>query len=107
MKDRLYCEAANSELLRRSQPVMNRVVLALTKLLAPMLVFTADEAWEFIAQKSGADTGLASVHLALLPQPSGHTVSDDQREEWRLLMELRDSALAQLDALKKQVGLNK
>src|SRR3954452_15890982 len=31
-------------------------------------------------------------------------VSDDQREEWRLLMSLRDSALAQLDKLTRQIG---
>ncbi|MDB5357959.1 MAG: Isoleucyl-tRNA synthetase, partial [Phycisphaerales bacterium] len=107
MKDRLYCEAPASPIRRRSQTVMHRTVLALTKLLAPMIVFTADEAWEYITHKPGADAGLSSVHLALLPEPSGVEVSDDQREEWKLLMALRDEALQQLDALKKQAGLNK
>src|SRR5205807_2691255 len=37
MKDRLYCEAPNSPLRRRSQTVMHRLVVALTKLLAPIL----------------------------------------------------------------------
>jgi isoleucyl-tRNA synthetase len=45
MKDRLYCELPTSPLRRRSQTVLYRILLALTKLLAPMLVFTADEAW--------------------------------------------------------------
>ncbi|MDB5304974.1 MAG: ileS, partial [Phycisphaerales bacterium] len=107
MKDRLYCEAPASPIRRRSQTVMHRMVLALTKLLAPMIVFTADEAWEFITHKPGKDAELSSVHLALLPEPSGMQVSADQREEWKLLMILRDEALQQLDALKKQAGLNK
>ena len=86
---------------------MHQMLLALTKLLAPMIVFTADEAWEHIPHKPADDANLPSVHLALLPKPSGVEISDEQREEWKLLMDLRNSALGQLDALKKQVGLNK
>jgi isoleucyl-tRNA synthetase len=107
MKDRLYCEMPNSAIRRRSQTVMYRMVVTLTKLLAPMLVFTADEAWEHIQHKQGDDANLASVHLALLPKASGMTVSEEQRQEWKLLMELRDQALLQLDGLKKQAGMNK
>jgi len=107
MKDRLYCESPDSPLRRRAQSVMHQMVLALTKLLAPMIVFTADETWEHIPHKTGDDGKLPSVHLALLPRPSGVEISDEQREEWKLLMDLRNSALGQLDALKKQVGLNK
>ncbi len=107
MKDRLYCESPNSPVRRRTQTVMYRMIIALTKLLAPMIVFTADEAWEYIQHKPKDDAECASVHLALLPQPSGQTVSDQQREEWKLLMDLRDQGLAQLDTLKKEAGLNK
>src|SRR3990170_8889926 len=42
-----------------------------------------------------------------LPQPWGPEPTDDQREEWKRLMDLRDSALLQLDNLKKEAGLNK
>jgi isoleucyl-tRNA synthetase len=107
MKDRLYCEAPDSPIRRRCQTVMHRMVLALAKLLAPMLVYTADEAWEYIAHKPKDDAGLFSVHLALLPKPSGVVVSEAQRHEWKLLMDLRDSALGQLDELKKKAGMNK
>jgi isoleucyl-tRNA synthetase len=107
MKDRLYCEAPDSPLRRRSQTVMHRMLVAITKLLAPMLVYTADEAWEHIAHKPAEDAKCESVHLTLLPQPSGEEPSETQQEEWRLIMELRDQALLQLDKLKKDVGLNK
>jgi isoleucyl-tRNA synthetase len=86
---------------------MHRMVVALTKLLAPMLVFTADETWQYVPHKPAADAEAWSVHLALLPQPSNVEVGDEQRREWQLLMELRDAALGQLDALKKGAGLNK
>src|SRR5207244_13552956 len=92
---------------RRSQTVMHRMVIALTKLLAPMIVITADEAWEHIQHKPAEDANAASVHLALLPKVSNSVVSDEQREEWKLLMELRDSGLGGLDAVMKGVGLKR
>ena len=103
MKDRLYCEAPSSPLRRRAQTVLHRMLIALTKLLAPMIVFTADETWEFIAHKPTEEAGLPSVHLALLPKPSDVTVSDDQRQEWKLLMDLRDQAMMQLTQLTADV----
>jgi isoleucyl-tRNA synthetase len=107
MKDRLYCETPNAPLRRRSQTVMHTIVLALTKLLAPMIVFTADEAWEQITHKPAEDAKLSSVHLARLPEPLNLNVSEAQREQWKLLMVLRDKGTMQLDGLKKQAGLNK
>jgi isoleucyl-tRNA synthetase len=107
MKDRLYCEAPNAPLRRRCQATMHRLVITLTKLLSPMLVFTADEAWEQIPHKPAAESDLPSVHIALLPEKSNLAVPDAVRHEWRVLMELRESALMQLDALKKEAGLNK
>jgi isoleucyl-tRNA synthetase len=104
MKDRLYCEAPDSRSRRRTQTVMHRMLTALTKLLAPMIVFTADEAWEYIPHKPADEANLASVHLALLPQPLGTKVSDEQREEWKLLMDLRAQALGQLDKITRQAG---
>ena len=107
MKDRLYCESPDSPLRRRCQTVMHTMVIALSKLLAPMLVFTADEVWEHIPHKPGKDAALQSVHLAWLPETSGREVTDDQQAEWDLLMSLRDDALGQLDKLKKDSALNK
>ena len=103
MKDRLYCDPPASEPRRRCQTVLHRCLVALTKLLAPMAVFTADEVWAFLPQKTAEDAGLASVHLARLPEPSGAPASPAAAE----LMRLRDAALLRLDALKKEVGLNK
>jgi len=105
MKDRLYCDIPNSPARRRCQTVMHRIVIALTKLLAPMIVFTADEAWEHIPHKPADEPD--SVHLALLPKASEATVPQAQRDEWALLLGLREKALGQLDGLKKSVGLNK
>jgi isoleucyl-tRNA synthetase len=106
MKDRLYCELPDAPLRRRAQTVMHRIVIALTKLLAPMIPFTSDEAWQYIPHRLGDEATMDSVHLALFPQPAGEA-DEVQAEEWKVLMQLRDEALLQLDALKKTGGMNK
>ncbi len=107
MKDRLYCEAVDSPIRRRSQTVMHKLVLALSKLLAPMIPFTADETWCHVPHRPADEVDLPSVHMTLLPTVSGQAVDEQTREDWALLMQLRESALGQLDVLKKSSGLNK
>ncbi len=60
-KDRLYCDAPDSPRRRASQDAMREVFTALTKLLAPILAFTADEAWGYLGQPG-------SVHLQTFPE---------------------------------------
>jgi isoleucyl-tRNA synthetase len=107
MKDRLYCEAPDSPLRRRCQTVMYKIASALSRLLAPMIVFTADEAWTHLPCKPAEEAELGSVHMTLLPGASGQSITEQQLADWTLLMQLRDSGLGQLDELKKSVGLNK
>ena len=60
-KDRLYCDAPDSPRRCASQMAMRTVFEALCKLLAPILAFTADEAWGY--------SGIAgSVHLQTFPE---------------------------------------
>src|SRR5439155_21500884 len=48
VKDRLYTDPANSQRRRSTQTALIRMVSGLCKMLAPILSFTADEAWEFV-----------------------------------------------------------
>lgn len=59
-KDRLYCDAAASPRRRATQAVMAKVFEDLVRLLAPILAFTAEEAWGHFRPGS-------SVHLELFP----------------------------------------
>jgi isoleucyl-tRNA synthetase len=61
-KDRMYCDAPASARRRATQLVMLQIFDALCRLLAPILSFTAEEAWRF------SEAG-GSVHLQELPQP--------------------------------------
>ena len=60
-KDRMYCDATDSVRRRATQTAMRRVFDALARLLAPILAYTADEAWEFAGNEG-------SVHLEKFPE---------------------------------------
>jgi isoleucyl-tRNA synthetase len=66
-KDRMYCDAPNSPRRRATQTAMRRVFDSLCRLLAPIAVFTAEEAWSYLGATK-------SVHLQLFPE---------QDAEWR------------------------
>ncbi len=52
-KDRMYCDAADSPRRLASQTVMYQIFTSIAKLLAPILAYTADEAWEHAAFTTG------------------------------------------------------
>jgi len=54
LKDRMYCDAAGSPRRVASQVAMQHVFSSLSRLLAPILAFTADEAWEHAPFTSGS-----------------------------------------------------
>ncbi|MEY3394989.1 MAG: isoleucine-tRNA ligase [Verrucomicrobiota bacterium] len=54
LKDRMYCDAADSPRRLASQAAMYEIFSSITRLLAPILAFTADEAWEHAAFTTGS-----------------------------------------------------
>ncbi|MES2982247.1 MAG: isoleucine--tRNA ligase [Verrucomicrobiota bacterium] len=53
LKDRMYCDAADSPRRLASQAAMYEIFSSITRLLAPILAYTADEAWEHAAFMEG------------------------------------------------------
>ena len=95
-KDRMYCDASASPRRRGTQMAMHQVFDALCRLLAPILVFTAEEAWSHrhperneakrgVVEGSGDD----SVHLQLFPEPQGNLRDPVVRAEMDELLKLR------------------
>jgi isoleucyl-tRNA synthetase len=99
-KDRLYCDAQNGTRRRRTQTVLFDVADALIRMLAPILVHTADEAWLAL---HGQDEGSEfSIHLEHLPEPFEWSANDD----WQKVLELRADALKQLELAKEEPGIS-
>jgi isoleucyl-tRNA synthetase len=98
LKDRMYCDGTDSLSRRSGQTVMYQILGALVRLLAPILVHTAEEAWDAMKVKpEDCDT----VHLATMPKvnPAIDYAADEPR--WRKIMQLRDEALRALESLRQ------
>jgi isoleucyl-tRNA synthetase len=80
-KDRMYCDAPDSPRRRATQAAIREIFDALCRLLAPVLVFTAEEAWRHSLAK-----GDGSIHLQDFPQTQdlGRKAIDQVEELLRL-----------------------
>jgi len=98
LKDRMYCDAADSLSRRSAQTAMYRILDSLVRMLAPILVHTAEEAWAAIKFKSeNAET----VHLAQMPEVDGSIDCTADEPRWQKLMALRDEVLRVLEGLRQ------
>jgi isoleucyl-tRNA synthetase len=102
-KDGLYTLAAGSRERRSAQTALYLMADGLTRLLAPILSFTADELWRHIP---GARE--ESVHMALFPTVESLDALADPVlvERWNTLVALRERVLAEIEPLRKnkQIG---
>jgi isoleucyl-tRNA synthetase len=100
LKDRLYCDAPDSPRRRAAQTVMHRVLDGLVKLLAPILPFTAEEAFGFAGR-----TG--SVHLELFPTETSATESDAVTARWKPILDLRSRVNEKLEEARRAKAIGK
>jgi len=101
IKDRLYTDPANSHRRRSTQTTLHRLVTGLCQMLAPILAFTADEAWEFVPGKNAN-----SVHEANW-RPIQINRSQTEVKEWEILFELRAKALPRLESARQAKTIGK
>ncbi len=94
-KDRMYCDAADSPRRRATQTAMHAVLEALIPLVAPVLAFTAEEAWENFKK---AD----SVHLELFPEPDPARDDEAALEEVAALLQLRATVSTAIEAARQE-----
>jgi isoleucyl-tRNA synthetase len=98
-KDSLYCDAPSSERRRAARTVMDIVFDRLTAWLAPVIVFTAEEAHA----ARGRD---GSVHLRLFPADGATWRDDALAADWAQLRKIRRVATGaiEIDRRDKRIG---
>ncbi|HBH04125.1 MAG: isoleucine--tRNA ligase [Candidatus Rokubacteria bacterium RBG_16_73_20] len=84
IKDRLYTSAADDPRRRAAQTACHDIFTTLARLLAPILTFTAEEAWRYLP---GARS--ESVHLERFPEEPVEWLDDTLAREWSRLLEVR------------------
>ncbi|HYB44374.1 MAG TPA: class I tRNA ligase family protein, partial [Candidatus Methylomirabilis sp.] len=98
-KDRLYVSAPADPRRRAAQTVCFEVLTALSRLLAPILSFTAEEVWAHIPGGGKPE----SVHVVLFPDERGEWVNERLGAEWERLLELRGEVSRALEVA-RQLG---
>ena len=103
-KDRLYTEGKTSEERRCAQTAMYTVVSALTRLIAPILAFTAEEIWKNMPHRAGEKT--ESVFLNPMPEADGAYACPELTAHWDRLFALRDGVMKALELARanKMIG---
>src|SRR6267154_1932850 len=84
LKDRLYVSAPNSQGRRSAQTAIWKIGESLARLLAPIMAFTCDEAWQYLPSTAGK---AESVHLASFPKDSdflgiGAPAHKTEQDDW-------------------------
>jgi isoleucyl-tRNA synthetase len=98
LKDRLYTFRADSPLRRGSQTVLFEIVVALAKLMAPILSFTADEIWRMLP---GCRQSTTSVHLAPFPDCESVWQDEGLATRWDKLLAYRARVQGELEARRR------
>ncbi len=102
IKDRLYCEAAEGEDRRAAQTAMYIILSGLTRLIAPIITFTADEIWKELPKKSSDDA--RNVVFNRMPEATGISVDT---AKWDKIHAIRDDVLVALEQKRNEKVIGK
>ncbi len=97
LKDRLYTSVADSPARRSAQTVIYELLVTLIKLIAPVLTFTAEEAWNYLPVKDAV-----SVQLTDWPQVNPAYKDEELDRRWQALLSYRDVVMRRLEEARKE-----
>jgi isoleucyl-tRNA synthetase len=96
LKDRLYTFRSDSPERRAGQWVLSQILSTMTRLMAPVLSFTAEEIWSFMQGNKEE-----SVFLSPFPAVDGAFLEPELEERWERLRTVRDGVNKALE-MKRQ-----
>ena len=84
-KDRLYC--TNGAGRKAAQTTMYKILVALDKIIAPILCFTSQEIWDFMPKTEGMNQ---YVVFEEMPKAGQYAADDAFKAKWAQLIAVRD-----------------
>ena len=93
-KDILYVEAKDAKIRRANQTVLYHVIQILLRLIAPILVFTAEEIWQFMGNDG-------SVHVDSYREPQQEWYNDAVAKTMDILVDIKKDVLKALEIARK------
>ena len=102
-KDTLYCDPVDSLDRRAARTVLDQLYMSLTAWLAPIIPFTAEEAW-LTRFPEEADDG--SIHLRQFPEIPAEWRDEALAEKWQLVRNLRRvvTGALEIERSEKRIG---
>lgn len=99
LKDRLYTTKAKSVARRSGQTAMFTILEAMTKFLAPILTFTAEEVWAALPAWKGKE---ASIHLTQFPQVNEKYLNTNIGERWKVMIDAKAEIAKAVEQARKE-----
>ncbi|PKO90009.1 MAG: isoleucine--tRNA ligase, partial [Betaproteobacteria bacterium HGW-Betaproteobacteria-10] len=96
LKDRLYTTAPNATARRSAQSALWHILQAFTKLMAPILSFTAEEVWQLLTKDAAQSVMFQTWHELPRPDDEG-----DLLAKWAQLRDVRAEVTKRLEALRE------
>ena len=104
VKDRLYCSGPSKK-RTSSQTVLYRTLLNFLSLIAPVLSFTAEEAYKTLREEillPGGVQSEESVHLTDFPDVDDQYIDEELAKIWDTLIEVRKEVMKQIETLRSE-----
>jgi len=98
LKDRLYCSGRNSHIRKSAQTALFSILKNSLVLMAPILPFTTEEAWEILPPYPGKED---SVHLENFPDFKERWLEPEIYKEWEDLFLVREKVLKELEVARE------
>lgn len=95
IKDRLYCSGEKSPERRSAQTAMYLILQGISRMIAPVLSFTAEEIWKFMPHGSGDDR--ESIFLNSFPEKTDVPFDKASADKWDMIFSVRQSVTKALE----------
>ncbi|MEN6413644.1 MAG: isoleucine--tRNA ligase [Veillonellales bacterium] len=98
LKDRVYTAVPDSVERRSAQTVMYQILTTLVPMIAPVLTFTAEEAWQYMPK---IETMPESVQLAEWPAAHSEYLDSGLEAKWNRILAMRSEITKALEAARR------
>lgn len=101
LKDRLYTFETHSPARRSAQTALWQILDAFTRLIAPILPFTAEEVYAAMYEGLDSDKRAVSVHTLLFPEYRSAAGDEELLAEWDKLIQVRQVVSKALEEVRQ------
>ena len=98
-KDRLYCSAPKDRQRKSGQTALFHLLRDTLLLMAPLLPFTTEEAWQAMPAYRGKSE---SIHLELFPEFKSYRLPAEEVADWEKLLATREQVLKALERAREE-----